>query len=157
MARLSDFNPINNSDFLLTIEGLTSGGTPVYWTEFSGIKSKRKDAEFNDGLTNTILYTEGGTTSYENVTLAKPYDPDMDEQLFDWITANKNGTSFSFRLRPVKRLNSGANTIEFRGKKAWEISGRLIGFMFAEGINTSDGAATTKLQIEFRVENAELK
>lgn len=157
MARLSNFNPINNADFLLTIEGLTSAGVPVYWTEFSGIKFKRKDAEYNEGLTNQLLYTEGGIGSYDNVTLAKPYDPDKDEDLFAWILANKNGASFSFRLRPVKRMNTGSNGIEFRGKKAWELTGKLIGYMFAEGINTADGASVTKLSIEFRVENAEQK
>ncbi|ANV88494.1 hypothetical protein [Picosynechococcus sp. PCC 7117] len=158
MARLDSINPINNSDYLLTIEGLNSGGTPVYFTEFSGIKLSRKSSSFNDGLSNVVRKTEGGLKEYQNVTIGKPHDPEADQVVIDFIKQNENGTPFDFRLRPIKRVSSSNGTNEFRGNKAWDLTGcRIENFTIAEGIDTSDGTKTTMLKIEFSLEAAEYK
>jgi len=158
MARLDNLNPISNSDFLLTIEGLNNGGTPVYWTEFSGIKLGRKSSKFSDGLSNVMRTTEGGIKEYQNITIGKPYDPEKDQVVIDFLKDKENGSAFDFRLRPIKRVTNGQGTNEFRGNKAWDLTGcRFENSTIAEGINTGDGTQTTMLKIEFSLESAEWK
>jgi hypothetical protein len=158
MARLDNINPINNSDFLLTIEGLNTGSTPVYWTEFSGIKYGRKSSKFSDGLSNVVRTTEGGMKEYQNITIVKPYDPEKDEAVLNFLKEKENGSSFDFRLRPIKRVTNGQGSNEFRGNKAWDLTGcRVESYTIAEGIDTADGSKTTMIKVEFSVESAEFK
>lgn len=158
MARLDNLNPINNSDFLLTIEGLNNGGTPIYWTEFSGIKYGRKSAKFSDGLSNVVRTTEGGMKEYQNITIGKPYDPEKDEVVINFLKDKEGGTSFDFRLRPIKRVTNGQGTNEFRGNKAWDLTGcKVENYTIAEGIDTTDGSKTTMIKVEFSVESVEFK
>jgi hypothetical protein len=156
--RLDNINPINNADFLLTIEGLGNGGTPTYWTEFSGIRYGRKSSKFSDGLSNVVRTTEGGLKEYQNVTIGKPYDPEKDQAVIDFIKQHECGDSFSFRLRPIKRLCNSVGVNEFRGSKAWDLTGcRIENVSIGEGIDTSDGTRTVMITIEFSLESAEYK
>lgn len=156
--RLNDISPIANSEVLLTIEGLNLGGTPVYWTEFSGIKVTRKSAKFSDGLSNVMRTTDGGVKEFDNITISKPYDPEKDEVVVDFIKAHENGEIFDFRLRPIKRVSNINGTNEFRGNKAWDLTGcRIESYTIADGADTSDGGNTLKLQIEFSLDSAEFK
>jgi hypothetical protein len=156
--RIDNINPINNADFLLTIEGLNSGNTPTYWTEFSGIKFGRKSSKFSDGLSNVVRSTEGGIKEYQNVTIGKPYDPEADSSVIDFLKLNENGSTFEFRVRPVKRVSNSQGTNEFRGNKAWDLTGcRIESYSIAEGIDTGDGSKTLMIKVEFSVESAEFK
>lgn len=156
--RLDAISPINNSDFLLTIEGLNDGGTPVYWTTFSGIKFTRKSSKFSDGLSNTTRTTEGGIREYQNITLSKPYDPEKDEVVISFLKSKENGSSFDFRLRPIKRVTNGQGTNDFRGNKAWDITGcRLENYTIADGVDTGDGTKTLMISVEFSLDSAEFK
>ncbi|WP_414579109.1 hypothetical protein [Anabaena sp. CCY 9402-a] len=156
--RLDAISPIANSDYLLTVEGLSSNGTPVYFTTFSGVKFTRTGAEFNDGLSNTKRYTEGGVKSYQNVTISKAHDPERDQVVLDFLKTKEDGTKFSFRARPVKKTSTGNEANFFRGSKAWEFTGcDLVSFTCAENVDTGDGAQTVALTIEFRVEQVEYK
>lgn len=156
--RLDNVNPIANSEFLLTVEGLTTSGTPAYFTTFNGIKFQRADAEFSDGLSVAARYTEGGKTSFQNVTIGKPFDPDVDSDVIAFLNLKKDGTKFSFRVRPVKKSGTGNDAQMFRGTKAWELTGcSLVGWTWGENIDTGDGGQTVMLNIEFRVEQAEWK
>jgi hypothetical protein len=156
--RLDNINPINNADFLLTVEGLNSGGTPIYWTEFSGIKLSRNSSKFSDGLSNVQRTTEGGVKVYQNVTIGKPYDPEKDSVVIQFIKSKENGDSFNFRIRPIKRASNSLETSLFRGSKAWDLTGcKFENTTIAEGIDTGDGTKTLMLKIEFSIESAEYK
>lgn len=156
--RLNDISPLANSEVLLTIEGLNTGGTPVYWTEFSGIKVSRKSAKFSDGLSNTIRTTEGGMKEYDNITISKPYDPEKDEAVIAFLKANEGGSLFDFRLRPIKRVSNTNGTNEFRGNKAWDLTGcRIESYTIADGVDTGDGSKALMLQVEFSLDSAEYK
>lgn len=152
MARLDDSNPLVSSDVLLTIDTLTSGGSPIYFTEFSGIKHKRTDASYTEGLSGQMRYTQGGIESYEDATLGKHYDPDKDEAIFDWYETYKSGTPISIRLRPIKRTSSGSNVVEYRGTKAWDLTVQLTGCDFAEGVNLAE-SKVVMVKLSFRVIN----
>jgi hypothetical protein len=156
--RLDNISPLSNDSVLLTIEGLNTGGTPAYFTEFSGIKLKRKSAKFSDGLSNYVRTTSGGMREYENVTISKPYDPEKDEPVIQWLKQFESGVDFDFRLRPIQRVSNSAGTNEFRGNKAWDFTGcKLEGYTIADGVDTSDGSKALMLQIEFSVDAVEFK
>ncbi|UKO99363.1 hypothetical protein [Nostoc sp. UHCC 0870] len=150
--RLNPISPVNNADFLITIEGLSS----VYWTQFSGVKASFKRSTFNDGLSNATRTTEGGNKEYQTVTISKPHDPETDGPVFDFIKQKEGGTNFDLTLRPVKRVSNAQGTDTFRGNKAWRLTGcKISSWMCADGIDTADGTKTVMLQIEFSVETAE--
>lgn len=156
--RLDSISPISNSDFLITIEGLNDGGTPIYWTQFSGVKANYKRATFNDGLSNLVRTAEGGLKEYQTVTLAKPHDPEKDQPALDFIQTKEGGEVFELRLRPIKRVSTTQGEQTFRGNKAWDLTGcRISSWSCAEGIDTSDGSKTVMLQVEFTIESAEYK
>jgi hypothetical protein len=158
MARLDNIAPLSNDSVLLTIEGLNSGGTPTYFTEFSGIKLKRNSAKYSDGLSNYIRTTAGGMKEYENVTITKPYDPEKDDNVVQWLKQNESGEEFDFRLRPIKRVSNSSGTNEFRGNKAWDFTGcKIEGYTIADGVDTSDGSKVLTLQIEFSFDSVEFK
>lgn len=154
--RLDSISPIANSEFLITIEGLNQGGTPIYWTTFSGVKANYKRATFNDGLSNMTRTTDGGTKEYQTVTISKPHDPEKDGPVFDFIKQREGGDIFDLTLRPIKKVSNAQGSNTFRGNKAWKLTGcRIASWMCADGIDTADGTKTVMLQIEFSVESAE--
>lgn len=155
MARLQDISPIANSDYLITIEGLTG----IYWTQFSGVKASYKRATYNDGLSNVTRMTEGGVKEYQNVTISKPYDPVKDQPALDFIKSKENGEVFDVRLKPVRRVtNASGATEEVRGTKSWDLSGcRIVSWACADGVDTSDGSKPSMLEIEFSIEEADFK
>ncbi|ALF55622.1 hypothetical protein ACX27_26720 [Nostoc piscinale CENA21] len=158
MPRLDNINPIANSDYLLTVEGISVDGSPVYFTTFSGVKFTRSAAEFNDGLSNNKRYVEGGLKSYQNITISKPHDPEKDQTIIDFLKTKEDGSKFSFRARPMLKTATGNESNTFRGTKAWECSGcDLVSWMCADNVDTADGAQVAKLTIEFRVEQVEYK
>lgn len=154
--RLENIAPISNSEFLITIEGLNQGGTPIYWTTFSGIKVSYKRATFNDGLSNVTRTTDGGVKEFQNVTIAKPHDPEKDGPVFDFIKQREGGDIFDLTLRPVKKVTNAQGSNTFRGNRAWKLTGcRLASWSGPEGIDTGDGTNTVMFQIEFSLESAE--
>ncbi|AUT00892.1 hypothetical protein CLI64_11055 [Nostoc sp. CENA543] len=156
--RLADIAPIANSDYLLTIEGLSVGSAPAYFSTFSGVKFNLASAEFNDGLSNVKRYVEGGVKSYQNVTIAKPHDPEADQPVIDFLKTKEDGSKFSFRARPVRKTGNGNKANIYRGNKAWDFTGcQLVSWSCAENVDTNDGAQTVMLTIEFRVEQVEYK
>lgn len=156
--RLDAISPIANSDYLLTIEGLSINGSPAYFTTFSGVKFNRSAADFTDGLSNTKRYVEGGVKSYQNVTIAKPHDPERDQAVIDFLKTKEDGSKFSFRARPMLKTATGSEANTFRGTKAWDFTGcDLVSWMCADNVDSSDGAQTVMLTIEFRVEQVEYK
>lgn len=156
--RLDNLLPIVNSDFLITVEGLSSNGSPVYFTTFSGVKMNRASAEFNDGLSNVKRYVDGGSISYQNVTISKPHDPEKDIPVLDFLKEKQDGSKFNVRLRPVKKNGSGNDAQMFRGNRAWDLTGcDLVSYTLGENIDTADGTQTVMLSVEFRVEQAEFK
>lgn len=146
-VKLDDISPMSNADVLLTIEGL-----PGYWTEFSGIKRKFSRPKFSDGLSNVRRIAASGFSEYEDVTIAKPHDPEKDDPVLDFLAQHEAGEVFDFTLRPVKR-NRG---VEFRGKKSWSLSGcRITEWSILEDVDTNDGEKVAMLKIVFSLENAE--
>jgi hypothetical protein len=152
--RLQDINPIANSDYLITIEGLNS----IYWTEFSGVKVSYKRASYNDGLSNITRMAEGGLKEYQPITISKPFDPEKDQPALDFIKSKEGGEIFDVRLRPIKRVTNSQGTNDQRGTKAWDMSGcRLVSYSCSEGVDTSDGSKVSTLMMEFTIESAEFK
>jgi hypothetical protein len=152
--RLQDISPISNSDYLITVDGLTN----IFWTQFSGIKATFKRASFNDGLSNLTRMAEGGLKEYQPVTISKPFDPEKDQPVFDFIKTNEGGSEFSLVLRPVRKVSDAQGSNTFRGNKAWFLSGcKISSWSNAEGVDTSDGSKVTTLQIEFSYDSAEFK
>lgn len=154
MARLQDINPVSNSDFLITVQGLEG----IYWTQFSGVKVSYKRATYSDGLSNLVRTAEGGLKEYEPVTIAKPFDPEKDQPAINFIKAREGGVIFDVRLRPIKRVTNAQGSNDYRGTKAWDLSGcRIANWTCADGVDTSDGNQVVMLQIEFSLESAEFK
>jgi hypothetical protein len=145
-VKLDDRNPMSNADVLLTIEGLEG-----YWTEFSGVKKKYSRPKYSDGLSATKRTAASGSGEYENVTIAKPFDPEKDAPILDWIKTKECGETFDFTLRPVKRCNG----MEFRGNRAWSLSGcRIEEWSNLEDLDTGSGEEVAMISIVFSVENA---
>lgn len=145
--RLDDRNPMTTSDFLATLEGVEG-----YFSEFSGVKIAVERPDYSDGLTTIKRKAASGTINYEDVTLAKAFDPEKDSYLIDWCDEAlcKLETS-DITIRPVKRCKG----IEQRGSKAWYLSGcRLKDFSTFESMNTNDGKAVVMLKLSFTVEQA---
>lgn len=146
-AKLDDINPMSNADVLMTIEGL-----PGYWTEFSGIKKKFSRPKYSDGLSNTKRTAASGSSEYEDVTIAKPHDPEKDNPILEFLAQHECGEVFDFTLRPVKRCVG----MEFRGNKSWSLSGcRVQEWSIMEDMDTGDGEKVVMIKIVFSVEIAE--
>lgn len=147
-VRLDDRDPLSNSEFLQTIEGVEG-----YFSEFSGVNYTVERPDWSDGLTNIKRKASGGTTNYEDVTLAKAFDPEKDDALIAWCEEAKCKLETSdLTIRPIKRCNG----IEQRGSKAWRLSGaRLMKFSTFENMDTNDGGSVVKISLTFTIEQAE--
>lgn len=155
--------PVSNSDFVITMAGLTSNGVAgvnaarIYWTQFSGIKVNYKRSTYTDGISAVIRTTSGGVKEYQNVTIGKPYDPDKDSTIITWIKMiESEDVTFQTSLSVVKRVTSVNGTTDIDAKRTWVLSGcRIINWSVGEGIDTSDGTKTVMLTVEFSVDSVE--
>lgn len=145
-VRLDDRNPMSNADVLMTIEGLAG-----YWSEFSGVKKKYNRPTYSDGLANVKRTAQSGSSEFENVTISKAHDPEKDDPIFEFIKERECGSTFNMTIRPVKRCNG----VEFRGNKAWHLSGcRVLEWSCLEDTDTASGEDVAKITIVFSVEDA---
>jgi hypothetical protein len=143
----SNLNPTSAADFLCTIEGLPE----TYFTNFSGITKTFTRPEYADGLTARKRKAQTGSSMVEDMELSKPYDPDVDSALIDWITTHEDGTYFQALIRPVKRNGN----IEFRGAKAFRLSNcRIMKASYPGEVNSSGGDQVSMIVIGFSCEEA---
>jgi hypothetical protein len=151
---LNNINPISNSDYVIQVTEMKG----VYWTEFSGIKASYSRAEYNDGLSQLTRTASGGNKKYETVTISKPYDPDKDSVVDQFISDYEGGEFFNLNLTPVrfaKGNTGGRSEIAATANKGWSLSGcRLLNWSCAEGVDTADGSKTLMYKLEFSVEQA---
>ena len=98
--------PILQKQFLVIIDKLQA----TYWTKVTRPKKSRETADYNDGQTGTIKKVLG-FTSLDNVTLSKPFDPEKDKAITDWLTQMDknvgNGERFSVSIQPVAADTQG--------------------------------------------------
>jgi T4-like virus tail tube protein gp19 len=147
MIRLEDRSPLNNSDGLITIEGV-----PGYFSKFSGVSFKVNRGKHTDGLTSVSRPLPGGKTEYEDFTLSRTFDPAKDGPLLEWAEIAK-GTiqGKDVTARPVVR-NNGVEPI---GTMAWRLYGCYLTSFKSFEIDTDDGTKPVMIEISFAYEQAE--
>lgn len=79
---MANFNPIARNQFLVQINKV---GIDSYWETCSDIKLSRQTSEYTDGL-SLIRYKKVGTTTVENITLGKAFDPVVDQPIIQFYT-----------------------------------------------------------------------
>ncbi|MBD2060508.1 hypothetical protein H6F88_31700 [Oculatella sp. FACHB-28] len=145
-VRLDDIQPISNADYLMTIEGLDA-----YWTEFSGIQVNYTRAKYNDGLSNVEGTTSGGKKVYQDVTISKPFDPEQDAAVIQWIQSREDGSTFDMTVRPVRK-EAGQY---FRGNRAWRLSGcRIMNANYLSAVDTNGGDEVSMIGFTFTLQSA---
>lgn len=146
-VKLDQRNPITTADALVTIEGV-----PGYFSNFSGVKYNVSRPQYSDGLTNIKRAAGSGSVEYEDVTLDRSFDPEVDGVLIDWCEQAKCSLEGSdITVRPVRRCDG----ITQRGDRAWRLSGcRLKSFESFE-VDTADGDSVVMISIAFSVEQAD--
>jgi hypothetical protein len=112
--KLQNLEPASAADYLVTAEGLAE----VYFETFSGLVETFERAKFRDGYSAQQRTAATGSTTYDDITLGKSFDPQKDTVLIDWVKTLRDGRQVSFTIRPVKRNID----VEFRGTKAWKLS-----------------------------------
>jgi hypothetical protein len=145
-VRLDDISPISNADYLMTIEGLDA-----YWTEFSGVQVNYTRAKFSDGLSNVERTTSGGKKIYQDVTISKPFDPEQDAAVIQWIQSREDGSPFDMTVRPVRK-EAGQY---FRGNRAWRLTGcRIMTASYLSAVDTNGGDEVSMIGFTFTLESA---
>lgn len=143
--KLENINPVSNADFLVTIEGLPE----TYWSKFSGVKENYNRPTYADGLSAKKRKAQTGSREVDDCTLSKPFDPEKDAPLLQWIEDHTDGTPFDVLVRPVKR---GKN-LEFRGTKALRLSTcRLSSSSVPGEVDAAGGDQVAMVEIVFSVE-----
>jgi hypothetical protein len=112
--KLQAIEPASAADYLVTAEGLAE----VYFESFSGVVETFERAKFRDGYSAQQRTAATGSTTYDDITLGKSFDPEKDVILINWVNGLRDGRQVSFTIRPVKRNTD----VEFRGAKAWKLS-----------------------------------
>src|SRR5689334_5808784 len=113
-VKLDNISPITTADALFLVDELN-----CYWSKFSGITKKYSRAMYSDGLSNIKRAAASGSIEIEPVTLSKPFDPEKDQAVLDFLESHACGEQFSVTIRPVKRCKG----IEYRGTSSWTLSG----------------------------------
>jgi len=144
--KLDDRNPMTSADVLITIEGV-----PGYFSEFSGVKKNVSRPDYSDGLNAIKRKAGSGTISFDDITIAKAFDPEKDGDLVLWCDRMMQSIDTQdITLRPVKRDGGVAQ----RGSKAWNINGRVSTYSTMESMDTNDGGSVAKMAITFSVDYA---
>jgi hypothetical protein len=133
---------------LITVEGV-----PGYWSQFSGVKESITRPEYSDGLTNRKRYAATGTSKFEDVTIARAFDPTNadDDAAYRWVQASKHGAPQNITVRPVTR----AGNTTFKGTKAWYLSGALVKeYAIVEDMDTGKGDGVVMLKVTLTVDDA---
>lgn len=151
--RLLELEPAANSDFLVTIEQNGEAALQnTYFTTFSGVEVSSTRPQYTDGMTNIKRTAQTGSHSVQDVTISKPFDPDKDGALIEWIEKNQqSGDHFQMLIRPVRR----SDQVEFRGQKAFRLSDcRIMRAMYPGSVDTSGGDSTAMISIVASVTQA---
>lgn len=140
MIKLDDRSPLTIADYLITLTNV-----PGYFYKFSGIKKKFNRASFSDGLSNIKRFASSGAVEYDNVTIARAFDPIKDDPLVTWLQNHECGETFDCTVVPIKRCGG----VEKRGTKSWSLSNcKLVEYDVAEA-DTNDGTKVSDLVIIF--------
>lgn len=151
--RLLEIEPAASSDFLVTIEQNGEAALQnIYFTNFSGVEVTSTRPTFSDGMTNIKRRAQTGSHEVADVTISKPFDPDIDGPLISWIERNQQtGDHFQMLVRPVRR----AEQVEFRGQKAFRLSDcRIMRAMYPGAVDTGGGEAVATISIVASVTQA---
>lgn len=123
----------------------------IFFTKFSGIKGTRPVSSFANGYSQT-KQKKVGMVTYDNVTLAKPFDPNTDAsllKLLDDYCEGEDGRLMSVTITPV----TVCRNIERKGSTTFTLLGcRPVSVKVAETDSDSvDGISM--LEIELTVDN----
>jgi hypothetical protein len=145
-VKLENRNPLTTADVLITIEGL-----PGYWSGFSGGGFDVSRPMYSDGISNQKRPAGSGTVEYQDVTLTKSFDPDVDQPTVEFFERFKTEIeTFDLTLRPVKR----ANGVEQRGTKARYLTGcRVKTFRYMDNMDTGKGDEVANITVTLAVES----
>ena len=147
-VRLEPKNPLTTADSLITIEGV-----PGYFSTFSGVQISFSRPQYSDGLSAVKRSAASGTKEVSDVTVSRAFDPESadDVALLAWVREYEGGEAFNLTVRPVKRTAG----IEFRGNRAWYLSGcRIKTWSTFENIDTGSGEGVVMVSLTFTVEDA---
>lgn len=140
---------MTSADGLVTLDNV-----PGYFSKFSGVKIKTTRPDFSDGLTAVKRKAGSGMTNYENVTLERSFDPEVDDALIAWTEEARCAIEgIDITVRPVRRCKG----VEQRGTKAWRLYGCRLESMETMEIDTNDGGNVVKVMLEFTVEQADFR
>ena len=91
--------PITEADYHVTIEGISD----AYWETFSGVNDTTQTTPYSDGRSNR-LHKHRGPRQVEDVTIAKPYNPEKDAPIIEWWRAwcSANGEEVTITIQPVR-------------------------------------------------------
>lgn len=131
--------PVSKSEFLVTIANLQG-----YWTQFSGIDDSHETSEYSDGISNRKR-TVRGQAKAADVTLSKPFDPELDAAIVDFYKNwCEQDDELSISVQPIKRCGG----IEQRGNRKLTMQGcKLLGLKGFEVDSDSGDVSMLELSI----------
>ncbi len=96
--------PVQSKQAIITISELTD----VVFTSMKGGKIAREKIKFNDGQTG-IERQFVGFSSFENILVSKPFEPNKDGVIISWCKTQSNSpTAFNLAIQPVKNDLAGS-------------------------------------------------
>jgi hypothetical protein len=141
---MGNLKPITQKQFLVTISDLPND---TYWTSVKGGKASRDKEEYNDGKEG-IHKKLAGFITLESLTLMKPFDPDQDGAVIDWIKKQMTEpTEFSVAVQPVSANLVATN----RGRQIRYEQCTLFDFKFPDVDRQSSAVANLEIVIEYAV------
>ena len=159
---MAQLRPLTKSDYLVTLVTDTNatGGTQTssntsvdtvsknIWTSCSAFKFTNNTSKFNDGQ-SYIMKTLTGSTEYENLTLARPFDPAIHGDFLQTIhEVQEQGKVFTVTITPGKKSSTSTGFVPSSSNRSLSLFGcELVSLSIYDADGSSADASSMEIVI----------